>query len=295
MLKKMILISSIFAASLLQADIMEITEIDAIRPYITENALYLFDIDDTLIDNPFSLGSPPWRSWVKSKIPNYQTNFVLYDALTLFIAKNAPYKTVEPLTANLIADLQNQGHTVFAFTARGRSQWYTTDIEGIDQFTQEQLNHVGIDFKNTQIPEALQSLEAAYFSDGVIFAQHIKKGDLLNHLFKDLNYTPSLIIFVDDKLDQVQSVETAVKGAGIPFIGFWYRRSEVDRKNFNPNIANVQLESLLLKRELLDDDIALELAESKENDPETYFKEILEKANIEQLSPSISMEYLHQR
>lgn len=281
----MILISSVFLTSFLQADIMEITDIDDIRPYVAEDALYLFDIDDTLIDNPFSLGSPPWRSWVKSKLPNYNTNFVLYDALTLFIAKNAPYKTVEPSTANLIADLQNQGHAVFAFTARGRSQWYTTDIEGVDRFTQEQLHHVGIDFKNTMIPEELQSLEAAYFCDGIIFAQHIKKGDLLKHLFKDLKYIPSLIIFVDDKLDQVQSVEAAVKEAGIPFIGFWYRRSESDRKNFNPTVANIQLEFLLLQEEIINDDAALELVKTKQSDPSTYFKEILEKIDIERLSP----------
>ncbi len=285
MFKKMILISSVFLTSFLQADIMEITDIDDIRPYVAEDALYLFDIDDTLIDNPFSLGSPPWRSWVKSKLPNYNTNFVLYDALTLFIAKNAPYKTVEPSTANLIADLQNQGHAVFAFTARGRSQWYTTDIEGVDRFTQEQLHHVGIDFKNTMIPEELQSLEAAYFCDGIIFAQHIKKGDLLKHLFKDLKYIPSLIIFVDDKLDQVQSVEAAVKEAGIPFIGFWYRRSESDRKNFNPTVANIQLEFLLLQEEIINDDAALELVKTKQSDPSTYFKEILEKIDIERLSP----------
>ena len=82
MFKKIILISSIFLSSFLQADIMEITQIDDIRPYVTKNALYLFDIDDPLIDNPFTLGSPPWRNWVKSKLPNYNTNFVLYDALT---------------------------------------------------------------------------------------------------------------------------------------------------------------------------------------------------------------------
>lgn len=294
MLNKMILISSFFLTSFLQADIMEITQIDDIRPYITKDALYLFDIDDTLIDNPFSLGSPPWRNWVKSKLPNYDINFVLYDALTLFIAKNAPYKTVEPSTANLIADLQNQGHAVFAFTARGRSQWYTTDIEGVDRFTDEQLHHAGIDFKATLIPEELQSLETTYFCDGVIYAQHIAKGDLLKHLFKDLKYYPSLVIFVDDKLEQVQSVEAAVKGAGIPFIGFWYRRSEFDRKNFNPMIANIQLESLLLQGEIIDDDAALELAKTKQSDPHTYFKEILEKIDIEQLSPQISMDYIHQ-
>jgi hypothetical protein len=45
---------------------------------------------------------------------------------------------------------------------------------------------------------------------------------------------------------------------------------------------------LLLKGEILTDVAALELAETKQNDPHTYFKEILEKIDIEQLSPSIS-------
>lgn len=293
MFKKIILVLTIFLTPLLHAEIVEITKIDDIRPYVTENCLCLLDIDDTLIDNPFSLGSPPWRSWVKSKLLNYNTNFVLYDALTLFIAQNAPYKTVEPTTATLVADLQSQGHAVFAFTARGRTQWYTTDLEGVDQFTHAQLHHVGIDFKNTQIPAELQSLEDKYFYDGIIFAQHIKKGDLLKHLFKDLNYSPSLIIFVDDKLDQVQSVEAALKEVGIPFIGFWYRRSEIDRKNFNPMIANIQLEALLSQREIISDEAALELTKSKQNDPQAYFKEILEKIDLEQLSPLIPTCDLH--
>lgn len=287
MFRKMILILSLFFSSLLQADILEINQIDDIRPYVTQNGLYLFDIDDTLIDNPFCLGTSPWRQWVKSKLPKYNINFVLYDALTLFIAKNAPYKTVEPSTAHLIADLQNEGHAVFAFTARGRSQWYTTNIEGVDRFTQEQLQHAGIDFRNTQIPEELKSLEATYFWEGIIFAQHIKKGDLLKHLFKDLKYNPSLIIFVDDKLDQVQSVEAAVKEAGIPFMGFWYRRSEFDRKDFNPMATNVQLEALLLQREIINDEVALELAKTKNMDPIAYFKEIFGGIDIQLLSPSI--------
>lgn len=287
MLKKLILYFSLFLTSFLQAEIIEINQIDDIRPYVTKNGLYLFDIDDTLIDNPISLGSPPWRSWVKSKITDYQTPFMLYDALTLFIAKNTPYKTVEHSTADLIADLQNQGHAVLAFTARGRSEWYTTNIEGVDRFTMQQLHRAGIDFTKTQIPQELETLEDTYFYEGIIFAQHIQKGDLLKHLIKDLNYHPSLIIFVDDKLDQVQSVEAALKESGIPFIGFWYRRSEFDRKNFNPMIANIQLESLILQKEIIKDETAAEIAKTLEADPQTYFMEMMDRIDLVRLAPAM--------
>ena len=53
-------------------------------------------------------------------------------------------------------------------------------------------------------------------------------------------------------------------------------------------IANIQLESLLLQGEIIADDVALELTKTKQNDPHTYFKETLEKIDIEQLSPSIT-------
>lgn len=248
MSKKFIFAIFLFLAPYVQADIIEINQIEDIRSYITQkDTLVLFDIDDTLITNSVSVGSPPWRNWVKNKLSDYKADFVVFDALTLYMAQKIPYKPVEANTVALIADLQSDSIPVFAFTSRGRSQWYTTDIAGVDHFTHLQLNNAGIDFKQTAIPNELQKLEPAYFYEGIIFAEHIKKGDLLKHLFKDLNYNPSCIIFIDDKLDQVKSVESALQEIGVPFIGFWYRRAEFDGANFKPVIANVQLEYLLLE------------------------------------------------
>ena len=287
MYKKIIVSVFVFLSSYIQADIIPIDQIEDIRPYIDQNALVLFDIDDTLITNPYSLGSSPWRSWAKSKISHYDADFVVYDALTLYIAKKAHYKAVESSTVGLISDLQQSGIAVFAFTARGRSQWYTTDIKGVDQFTHKQLNHVGIDFKQTVIPVELQHLESTYFYKGIIFAQHIKKGDLLKHLLKDLNYHPSCIVFVDDKLDQVQSVEAVVKEAKIPFFGFWYRRAESDGANFSPMVANVQLENLLLKNKIVKDKEAKKIAETRsEKDPIEYLNWILDQCDITRLAPT---------
>lgn len=283
MFKKILTASSLFLTSFVAAEIVEIDQIDEVRPYITENALCLFDVDDTLIDNPSSLGSPPWRQWAKSKIPNLNTEFALYDALTLYIAKNAPYKTVEPTTARLIADLQSQGHAAFAFTARGRSEWYKTEVEGVDQFTHMQLNQVGIDFRKTHIP--WKSLDEPYFYEGIIFAKHFKKGDYLKRLIQDSKYSPPLIIFVDDKPDQVQSVEEAAKELGIPCIGFWYRHSEMNR-NFDPEVANLQLESLLFKNEILSDESALELVQANpKSDPQVHFIDILQRMDVKQVAP----------
>lgn len=287
MINKIVMLMCIFISTYTQAEIFEINQIDDIVPYIDqENSLVLFDIDDTLITNPFCLGSPAWRNWLKRTPVKQETDFVFYDAITLYIAKNVDYQTVEPGMETLISDLQRSGIAVFAFTARGRSEWYTTQLEGVDEFTHQQLNHVGIDFKKTAIPAELQDLEPAYFYEGIIFAQHIKKGDLLKHLFKDLNYHPSCIVFIDDKLDQVKSVADAVKEFEIPFYGFWYRRQEQDAGTFNPMVANIQLENLLLNDVIVSDEQAEEIAETmSEIDPQEYFEGIFEQFDINQLDP----------
>lgn len=284
MFNRLFLIFAFFIPCL-YAEIIEIDRIEDVRPYAKENSLFLFDIDDTLIDCPFSLGNPAWRKWVKSSLPE-NAEFSLYDALTLYIAKNAPYKAVEPTTAEVIADLQNQDLVVFAFTARGRSEWNTTTLEGVDRFTHEQLNYAGIDFKKTPVPNELASIDPDYFHEGIIFACHIPKGELLTHLFSDLNFTPSVIIFVDDKLDQVKSVEAAVKEMGIPFIGFWYRHSEIKGAHFDPMVSNIQLE-WLFNDVIINDKEARELALELGDDPVLYLGQILEKIDASRLFPSI--------
>lgn len=75
-------------------------------------------------------------------------------------------------------------------------------------------------------------------------------------------------------LDQVKSVEEALKESGIPFINFWYRRAEKDRASFNPMATNMQLEFLFDKR-FLSDAEALELAKHHQGiDPKVYLLDL---------------------
>lgn len=285
---KLVLILSLSFGSFLQAEIIEITQIKDVEEKITSNTLCLFDIDDTLIQNPFNLGRSAWRSWAKSVIPSNQFQFPLYDALTLYIAKKAPYIPVEESTAKLISDLQKKGIPVFAFTARGRSEWYTTELKGVDQFTHQQLIQAGINFKETQVPKELLSLEPTYFYDGIIFASHIKKGTLLKHLLKDLNYRPDQIIFIDDNLDQVQSVEIALRDSGIPFYGFWYKNPQ---PMLNPFAAAIQLEFLSHSNQILSDEEATEIAKTKQDlELKAYFIEIIDSIDPNELLPTIHEE-----
>lgn len=290
MLKKLIFTVCVVLSFNISAEIVEIAHIEEIRPYVIKDSLILFDVDETLIATPFSLGSSQWRSWAKTKLPTYKIDFQLFDALTLYIAQEAPYRTVESTTSHLISELQNDLYFVFGFTARGRSQWYSTNIAGVDQLTVEQLENVRIDFNSSDLPEKLEDLDSPYFYEGIIFSEHYSKGDLLKHLLLDNNYSPSLILFVDDKRENAQSIDTAARELGIPCIAFWYRRSELDGANFNPNVANVQLEKLLKEGILISDKDASEIAKTMTGvDPKVYLTKILDTIDIRMLTPKIEV------
>lgn len=288
MLKQIIFL--VFISLHLQAKIIEINEINDIRSHITENTLIFFDIDDTLISAPLSLGCSQWRIWARQKLSTQSRDLELFDRLLFYIAKHIPYQAVESSTSSLIADLHHAGHTVLGLTARGRSYWYQTKIEEIDRFTHKQLCDVGIDFANTRIPKGLQSLDPAYFYKGIFFTNHILKGDFLTSLFTHVKYTPSLILFIDDHLEEVQSVEKAMQEIGVPCIAFWYKRKYVNQQNFDAMMTNIQLESLLFRNEVIDDDSARVTAQTKQNeDPQNYFREIIERIDCNQLSSEISI------
>ena len=250
----------------LPADIVQITELETILPSIEEGTLVLFNISEVLLDSKIELGTSKWRNSLRSD-PN---TILCHDWLTLLVAKKVPHKAVETSTPLLIQTLQAKGLPVMAFTSRGRSEWYNTKVEGVDILTEQLLNKVGIDFTKSKLPECFLALETSadyspYFHAGILYASHLEKGEFLKKLLLDTQFLPAKVVFVDDKKDSLVKVEKALLVLGIPNTCFWYTRTAVDHKNYDPNIAAVQLDKLLNQDIILtNEEAALESANREE-------------------------------
>lgn len=293
MFKKFFLI--VLFLNALQAEIFEIDNIDDIRPYATDSSgLVLLDIDDTLIAPPFVLGRSGWRVWAKDLLSDIDASFNVYESLALYIAVKVPYIAVDEAAIKLVADLQAREIPTFAFTARGRTFWYNIHLVGMDRFTEQQLHQAGYDLSKSRIPHGLRFPEA-FFYNGIIFTEYkVKKGDFFIKLFKNQSYLPSYIVFVDDKLDQVKSVEKAAKELNIPFYGFWYKASDNESLKLNPMIGNIELEELLLNHTIVTDMQAREkLQELEEGDPVDYLETIMDSIDLNILAPKVP--YQHDR
>jgi uncharacterized protein DUF2608 len=264
------------ATTYLSADISRTTDIEAILPSIEEDTLMLFNIAEVLTDTPTSLGSSAWRKYIRKRVTSEQ-----HDWLTHYIFKHLPHKAVDEKTVVIIQQLQEQGIPVFAFTSRGRHEWYASQIPDIDLLTENVLKSIGFDFRNTRIPQALVALSdlfPSYYHDGIVYSgNEIEKGELLATILKETGYQPSSVVFVDDKEDSLKISENAVEQLNIPFKGFVYEKTLQDHTDFDPVISTIQLEWLFFKDTILSDDDAIEIKSTlyQDIDPEVYLADVV--------------------
>jgi hypothetical protein len=225
-------------------NVFEIHLLSEISKDQPKGTLYFFDIDDTLIDFPFMLGSKAWRTYfLKATENEYNTDW--HDRISLLLTREYPIIPIEKTTVNLIHELQDKGYPVYGLTARERAIWYTTPTANVDELTASQLKSISIDFsKQPKETFKLDESISEYYK-GILFADIEPKGNYLVKLFKTLNQKPVKVIFVDDKKSQCLSMAEALSQLKIPYECYWYVATNEKALGFDPLIANIQLQAFL--------------------------------------------------
>lgn len=266
------------------ASIIQTNDLQTILPVIDEETVVLWDMDDTLTDSTISLGTGAWRQYIRKKIAEYEKVKVarwnganLHDILVFYVALNVPVKPVQPEALSMIETLQKKNIKTFVLTGRGKLKWYSSQIPNADKLTFRQLKQAGYRFDLTSVSPGMKQSE--YFADGVYFVSGKDKGDfLVENVFPLVDFKN--IVFIDDKWDQVVSVEKACK-AGRKVKGVYYTRAQEEHKDFDPVIATIQLERLLDDNKVISDQEAAEikcrLGDVKADD---YFFKFLDRLNV---------------
>lgn len=263
--------------------VIKITSLNEIEKSQPAGTLYLFDIDDTLLDSAYMLGSKMWRKHIQEHTKRDQ-DVNWHDTLSLFVNRHYPFTVVEPITSQLIEDLKLNGHVVIALTARQRTAWYSTGVLGIDELTVDQLTKAGITFDTQFILSQYPFLkDVPEYFEGILFSEAEAKGGYLVSLFKEMSELPKKVVFVDDKEKQAASVCEAMETLGIPCESYWYTASDIKAKEFNALIANIQLYYLWISdgKEILSDEEALAIAAAENSSEKTalyYLDQVIELA-----------------
>lgn len=221
-----------------------------IYTYITPNdynraTLLVLDIDNTILRPITHLGSDQWfYAMVAKKESEGLSHFEAVNAtlpLWFIIQESVDIIPVESITPSIIADLQKRGVTVIALTARSLT---------VAHRTVQQLQSIGINLSSNlphECPIKYGDDQPALYIDGIIFVGNHDKGEVLAYWLSQINYTPKKVIFVDDKLKNIHSVEKAINKCGYPFIGLRYGYLDEYIKTIDINQVEKEYKSFIHK------------------------------------------------
>jgi len=221
----------------LSAKIIPISNIEDSQGYfegLDSQSLVLWDVDETLIIPSDQVLHPENHMIRKALIQHYMGNLSKekFEEFVSQILSRTPYCLINHVVPHLISSLQNQGIHVMAFTAMGTGNYGS--ISSLEDWRIQQLRKLGIDFSRCfpqhsglSWKETISTKGFPAFKDGILCSDHLEKGPVLHNFLHKIQWKPAQVLFFDDLLDCLISVEQALETLNIPFIGFHYQASQL--------------------------------------------------------------------
>ena len=149
-------------------------------------------------------------------------------ALPIAIVTSCLNRLVDPLMPNLI-EVWQQEAVVFAFTDSDTGSFGV--IPNLVEWRESTLAELGIDFSSTQLSPSplffsmLPPFRGSYplYRNGILYSNGLDKGIVLDFFIEQLGISPQRILFIDDSLQNLESVAEAAASKYIDFVGFKVR------------------------------------------------------------------------
>jgi len=255
------IIFALLIAFMARAEIREAPSmVDALAD-IRPGDVVVFDIDNTLLETPQVLGSDQWytanvAALVKSGLSEDQAGAIALKQWDQ-VQRITRVRTVEKITPHLVRSLQRLGVMTFALTAR--------PVQLIET-TLQQLDSQGIYFSSHGY--RFHPAPDLRLRHGIIFIGiNYYKGPVLNQFFAAQGLKPRRVIFIDDKIANVQSVESALAAAGIPSLEFRYGAADHEVQAYRADLAEVEWTYFLRHGGLISDTQAAQKLRGKVQSP----------------------------
>ncbi len=229
-----------------------------------KNTLVLFDVDETLIiPADVALRSATkqhFTHWLENTLATifndaphtYDYYFDFWDV------SPHPWMVIEPMIIDMIASLQKRGVTVLALTF-ARSGAVGHLIPSYPEYRSGVLQSLDIDFNKANIPDVtfnqLPKLHDSYplLHKGILYTNHVSKGDVLGAFLDYLQWKPNHIIFFDDTLKRIKEVAQEACARGIPYTGYHYFGADHVPGELDKEVATHQFKHLLEHEEWISD------------------------------------------
>ncbi len=231
------------------ADIMMISDFIPLKKLLEEadqDTLVIFDVDHVLImpTDEYTLNRHPYRKELWKEIEGRLSKEEMKTLYGLTASK-AKWRLVDPDIIDIFTRLKERQIPSIALTSIYTGKF--GNIEKLEDWRIKHLHDLGFDFVNlTPIKEEILLYEleeqdgVPMLKSGVILTAQIDKGKTLEYILRHNNYYPKTIIFIDDMLNNLESLERLSSKLKIKFHGLHYTAVS----NMPIPVINKQIEKL---------------------------------------------------
>jgi len=233
--------------------ITETTDFKKIAESINQadsDTLVLFDVDEVILmdTDPYRLTHDYRKKWTKSGEERLSKE--IRELLFSIILKDRVVRFVDPQIMEILTELERRKIPTLALT-----KLFTGKFGHIEDFTEWRLKEfqtLNLDFNKLTPIKGEMLIEELHIGcgiptlkEGVILTANADKGKVLKHILRQKNYYPKSIIFVDDILGNVESLQKMCSELQIDYQGFTYiGASLVPEPNLNEEIERMRFEIL---------------------------------------------------
>jgi len=250
-----LLLSVFFICGILNADIYQSSNLLPIEEALEEagqDTLVIFDIVDTLI----TCDEPLFHSKNKNAFGKVSDEFFQnmskerVDELMTTILNERKTSLVDSKILDLLDIVREKDLKVLLVTSCGTGKYGL--IDKMEDWRIRQLELLGLHFEDMSIKDEkwFDTMQGPHgiplLKKGVVFTAKMDKAIVLEELFKTKLLKPKSIIFVDDQLKNLSSVEAFCKKRGVSFLGFEYTAvKERAVQKVDEKLIEIQLNILL--------------------------------------------------
>jgi hypothetical protein len=95
-----------------------------------------------------------------------------------------------------------------------------------------------------EFPKDSDKQHPPLFKSGILFSSTHPKGDILRQFLDAIRWYPSHVVLIDDRIESLESVESALNAMRIPFTGYHYLAVEKLPINLDHEVAEYQFRHL---------------------------------------------------
>lgn len=243
-------------------------QLHALLQTCDERSLVIWDIDGVILigkdaifhsDNIFSGLNQHYVDWIGKQYA------LTKEQLQGFLSRLLLLRPVQLVDQNLLSILDNlRSRHIKSIALTQFATGPLGEIDSVADWRIKELTALGVRFDYAfddiiQIElNKLEKIEGFHplYKQGILFCERHPKGDVLGAFFDLVPWQPNMVIFIDDKLEYLDSVKAQLALRNIPFYGLHYTQANKHPHTIDDQLVKMQFAHVMENNIWLSDEQA---------------------------------------